>query len=1719
MSTRKELAQKVIAIVIIFIMTFADFAIIGINAISYAIDMTITNNDNVQFCAYFVDENKQQLSEIDSIINAKDVKVYLEVSVKNEGYFNGQISLEDTSFEFIHDKTKENEFIKEMDEKTIKLNQINAGVTAKIEVAIRYIDGENIELQGLSKENKINLTGIYKNSKKDIEITGETTLKINWKSQEKLNTKIGAKVLTNKIYEIQEEQKRIVQLLVDSKLENDLYPIKNTNLKLNVPQVVESVKVHSRNTNATNGNTEFNEKNYSYDSETGILEINIQNQEKDGKISWIKDEKDSLVITYIYPKDVDIEKQEINLDSVITTYDDKEVTANCKVIIDKEINGVLTSKINLDETQIYKGKLYTTEDRYYTTSTSININYALMDEIRIEEKEAVFITNNSIQKANIQYVQTRINREEFNKIFGQEGNITILDQDGNTIANINKDTEVDENGYININYDSGVKAITINTTKPQTEETLHIYNRKVILDNKYTRKDISEFTGIKEEISNGYNLNDVKTIELKDTESTASIEVSTNKFSALEENKNIEIVATLETNNESKDLYKNPSVDVIFPKEISQVEILSAKALYRNGLKVEKCEKIKNQDGNTILHIDFEGEQKKYNSEILNGLEIHIYANLTLDKTTPNKISEFILNYTNDNGSEDLYSVSKQINIESQDGLVLYNSISDYNKKNEKIELIDQEQTTAELDMNSKETTAKIETVLINNYDKDITEDIIVIGDIPVKDNENTFTAKISNLKVNDKSAEVKYGKDRKAYKVVLDKLDSGEVVKISYDISIPAKLSYNEKGVLATSLQYSYEEKDISDISNIILETEIATIEETLDGVTTTTKTGLEVNIKTSSGNKALNDGDEIYNGETVTYALTVKNNTGNDLNDVDVKVTQTNGVMFELVERQVYNPAKYEGEGYGMEHFWEETKSNIKEFNDIDIPNGESVTLDEYQVVVKKGDSTELYGNISFKSKDNTLDETIKTIKNSIKDAELKLTFVPKDSEEFHWDRNKAQYLTLSVTNMTEQELKDIDLQITLSEELSCEKYEKYQDYLILDNDIEFKDKQINGLGQTIITLSIKLLLGKGIKNIEILPIAKDFDEESKIAHLYAQAITVDNNIYNSNNVEKKIYYGEKNSDLKLTQVAKVNNVIADSNTMLKNQDKVEFYIGIENLNNEEVDISIESYIASCWKDFDIELIKDNNKTNITEKVNIGRLSIEDKIGAKDMLYIKMLMTFDSSNINEESIVHTINVTDLSYLEKYINECKINIAKSDDNNLNLKISQISNPEDKSIISDKQKVEFIVNIENICNYDRKVNIVDSLNLTLKNIKVFINDNEVTDKYLTGNELKIDNYVVKAKQKVVLRISGTVDLSGYEGETISNSVLIKSDYPDVSSNIITYYVQHDSSNDDNKQSEYSVSGVAWLDSNGDGKRDDEEEYLKDLEIRAINTKTEEVLNIKTQTNEDGSYQLVLPKGKYIIVFMYDNDNYYVTTYHADNVDGKVNSDAVSKSITIDNKEEIYGITDEISLTSNKENIDIGLVSRSKFDLQLEKYITKVVVINDKKTKTYNFDKITLGKVEIDSKYLSDSTVLVEYTLKVTNIGDIQGSVKDIIDYKPADMKFSSDLNKDWYQSEEYLHNEVLSNKTLDKGEFIETKIILTKKMTDSNTGLVNNTATLKFIENIDSVTDVNKENNKGSADLIISVKTGTALRFTLLVFSLTVSLIVVAYYGFRRYKF
>ena len=291
--------------------------------------------------------------------------------------------------------------------------------------------------------------------------------------------------------------------------------------------------------------------------------------------------------------------------------------------------------------------------------------------------------------------------------------------------------------------------------------------------------------------------------------------------------------------------------------------------------------------------------------------------------------------------------------------------------------------------------------------------------------------------------------------------------------------------------------------------------------------------------------------------------------------------------------------------------------------------------------------------------------------------------------------------------------------------------------------------------------------------------------------------------------------------------------------------------------------------------------------------------------------------------------------------------------------------------------------------------------------------------------------------------------------------------------------------------------------------DTNEEKITNIVVRAISSDTLKIVET-TQVANDGTYTLKLEEGKYIILFMYNNELYYITTYKTAGATEEENSNAVTRKVKIGENTIIAGVTDELELKSNLNNINLGLVNRKKFDLKLDKYVSKVIVTNAEGTKTYTQDVASkLAKVEINSKYLNGTSVAIEYKFRVTNVGEIAGYATNIVDYMPSDLSFNSSLNSDWYKAGENIYNASLANTLINPGETKEFTLILTKKMTTSNTGLINNQAKIMVSTNAKGTEDVTDDITL--ADVVIGISTGSTVSYIVYTIAITSIIGIVAY--------
>ena len=319
------------------------------------------------------------------------------------------------------------------------------------------------------------------------------------------------------------------------------------------------------------------------------------------------------------------------------------------------------------------------------------------------------------------------------------------------------------------------------------------------------------------------------------------------------------------------------------------------------------------------------------------------------------------------------------------------------------------------------------------------------------------------------------------------------------------------------------------------------------------------------------------------------------------------------------------------------------------------------------------------------------------------------------------------------------------------------------------------------------------------------------------------------------------------------------------------------------------------------------------------------------------------------------------------------------------------------------------------------------------------------------------------------------------------------------------YVTSPSQDDNNnKSTSNSISGLVWDDINRNGKRADDEKKIEGIEIilynRSDNTiaKRESGIELKTTSDYNGQYELNnIPNGQYYLVAKYKTAEYGVSTYQVTDAEEDKNSDFIEAMM---NNERV-ATTDIISINnSNYENIDLGLDSSERFDLTLDTRITKVTVTNpDEKTETKTYDGSKLLKREFLGTRVNNDTILVEYTIKVINEGNIAGYVNSIVDYIPDEMTFDSEINPDWFiTGENNVYTNKFQNEIINPGETREIKIVLTKKMTGDSVGLIHNTAEIaksynsKAISDSDSIPGNKKdgEDDISSADIFLGIQTG-----------------------------
>ena len=171
---KNKILKISVVILLIMTLTMTNFIFLGSSLISYAADTISTNHKNIEFDAYFKDSNGQKTTTLERTADMQEVSLYLAVNVNTEGFFVGQVTLENANFNIV---SSESEFVSNVSDNTIYFNQLDVGTSAEIEVKVRPIDDEVMNINMLDCQSELTLTGIYRdNTEKDIDIHATRTV-------------------------------------------------------------------------------------------------------------------------------------------------------------------------------------------------------------------------------------------------------------------------------------------------------------------------------------------------------------------------------------------------------------------------------------------------------------------------------------------------------------------------------------------------------------------------------------------------------------------------------------------------------------------------------------------------------------------------------------------------------------------------------------------------------------------------------------------------------------------------------------------------------------------------------------------------------------------------------------------------------------------------------------------------------------------------------------------------------------------------------------------------------------------------------------------------------------------------------------------------------------------------------------------------------------------------------------------------------------------------------------------------------------------------------------------------------------------------------------------------------------------------------------------------------------------------------------------------------
>lgn len=525
------------------------------------------------------------------------------------------------------------------------------------------------------------------------------------------------------------------------------------------------------------------------------------------------------------------------------------------------------------------------------------------------------------------------------------------------------------------------------------------------------------------------------------------------------------------------------------------------------------------------------------------------------------------------------------------------------------------------------------------------------------------------------------------------------------------------------------------------------------------------------------------------------------------------------------------------------------------------------------------------------------------------------------------------------------------------------------------------------------------------------------------------------------------------------------AIGNTMPTTGDSTTYIVSVENntkhtIKNVMLKGQVPDYLK-VQKVYTYEKEFDFTNENGTLLVELGDISDEET-------EIRMIASVDKLPANYQIAHASFHIWSTDNEEKVYDS---NVVHFEVGQADLKVTQTIN-NTKFKFGDPFEIHVIV--ENKSRAKEAIRIVSDVPryLNIKDTKLICNGE--TKQLYSSND--VESYIeIEGEETVELIFTGRTTMTHELEEDLNYTSIFTAkgnSGSEIRSNPIelVIYAVKDEQSEDNKETGYSISGNVYADISGNIKSQVQVQLLKDSNMVQATT-----------TDSYGNYSFQgLKEGEYSVVYTYDEDSY-------------ISNPETSETVEI---EEGVAITDTLKVeNSSLSNVNAGLVEKEKFDLKVDQYLSHASIQIEDENEVYDFENLSLAKLEIDPKDIDKAVVKLTYKIVVTNVGTVSGRATSIVDYIPNGMTFYQSENENWSAGviEGSVYNDELKGIDIAPGESKEVTLVLTKNMTENNTGVVSNKVRIAYSESNLRLTE-SISNNFASQETIITLTQGISYK-------------------------